>query len=58
MSYNVKKGTRNKGGDRKEFRTFENLEVYRVAREFQKKMYSITRQLPDFDEALSSAASF
>jgi len=50
MSYNVKKGTRNTGGDRKDFRTFENLEVYRVAREFRKKMYGITRQLPDFEK--------
>lgn len=28
------------------FRTFEDLEVYRSAREFRKAMYAVTRQLP------------
>ena len=28
------------------FRTFEDLEVYRVAREFRKAMYAVTRKLP------------
>jgi four helix bundle protein len=28
------------------FRTFEDLEVYRVAREFRKAMYTVTRKLP------------
>jgi four helix bundle protein len=28
------------------FRTFEDLEVYRVAREFRKTMYAVTRKLP------------
>ncbi|MEI9866551.1 MAG: four helix bundle protein [Limisphaerales bacterium] len=28
------------------FRTFEDLEVYRAAREFRKAMYAVTRKLP------------
>ena len=32
------------------FRTFEDLEVYQVAREFRKTMYAVTRQLPDFEK--------
>lgn len=28
------------------FRTFEDLEVYRLARKFRKAMYAVTRQLP------------
>src|SRR5262245_60989786 len=32
--------------DRKRFQTFEDLEVYQVAREFRKSMYSIARRLP------------
>ncbi|MBA4150111.1 MAG: four helix bundle protein [Verrucomicrobia bacterium] len=35
--------------DRK-FQTFEDLEVYRVAREFRKAMYAVTRKLPDFEK--------
>jgi hypothetical protein len=31
-------------------RTFEDLEVYRVARESRKGMYAISRQLPDFEK--------
>lgn len=30
------------------YQTFEDLDVYRVAREFRKAMYAITRRLPDF----------
>jgi four helix bundle protein len=30
----------------KTFRTFEDLEVYRMAREFRKAMYAVTRKLP------------
>jgi four helix bundle protein len=30
----------------KTFRTFEDLEVYRTAREFRKAMYAVTRKLP------------
>jgi four helix bundle protein len=50
MSYNVKKGRQNKETGQKEFRTFEDLEVYQVAREFRKKMYGVTRTLPDFEK--------
>jgi hypothetical protein len=50
MSYNVKKGKQNAGGERNEFRTFEDLEVYQIAREFRKKMYGVVRQLPDFEK--------
>jgi four helix bundle protein len=37
------------------FRTFEDLEVYKVAREFRKAMYAVSRKLPDFEKlALNS----
>lgn len=49
MSYNVKKGIRDTGGERNEFRTFEDLEVYQVAREFRKKMYGVARRLPNVE---------
>src|SRR5438552_18355616 len=49
MSYNVKTEKQNAILERKEFRTFENLEVYQVAREFRKKMYGVTRRLPSFE---------
>ena len=32
------------------FRTFEDLEVYKSAREFRKVMYAVTRSLPDFEK--------
>ena len=32
------------------FRTFENLEVYKKAREFRKRMYGVARRLPDFEK--------
>src|SRR6266404_3281739 len=50
MGYNVKTEKRNEPVGKREFRTFENLEVYQVAREFRKKMYAVTRQLPDFEK--------
>jgi four helix bundle protein len=34
----------------KRFQTFEDLEVYRAAREFRKAMYSVSRQLPGFEK--------
>jgi four helix bundle protein len=49
MGYKVKKGEKIAGGERKEFRMFEDLAVYQVAREFRKKMYGVTRLLPDFE---------
>src|SRR5947207_14174988 len=30
--------------------TFEDLEVYKAAREFRKAMYAMTRRLPDFEK--------
>ena len=32
------------------FRTFEDLEVYQVAREFRKAMYAVTRRLPELEK--------
>ena len=32
------------------FRTFEDLEVYQMAREFRKAMYGVTRRLPSFEK--------
>ncbi len=31
------------------FKTFEDLEVYKKARQFRKAMYAVTRKLPDFE---------
>ena len=50
MSYNVKKGNQSRDDQPDKFRTFEDLEVYQVAREFRKKMYGVTRRLPDFEK--------
>src|SRR6267142_3663985 len=32
------------------FQTFEDLECYKAAREFRKKMYAVNRRLPDFEK--------
>src|SRR6059058_1597992 len=50
MSYNVKSGKQRADDGADKFRTFEDLEVYQLAREFRKKMYAVTRQLPDFEK--------
>jgi four helix bundle protein len=50
MSYNVKKGQQDMNRDGNEFRTFEDLEVYKSAREFRKKMYGAARWLPDLEK--------
>ncbi len=34
----------------KRFRTFEDLEAYKAAREFRKAMYAVGRRLPDFEK--------
>lgn len=34
----------------KKFQTFEDLEVYKAARSFRKKMYALARTLPDFEK--------
>ena len=33
-----------------EFKTFEDLEVYKMAREFRKKMYKIAKELPEIEK--------
>jgi four helix bundle protein len=55
MSYKVTKeasGAPGRSGNREEkaFQTFEDLEVYRVSREFRKAMYGAARRLPDFEK--------
>src|SRR5215467_7252075 len=35
---------------RKRFQTFEDLECYKLAREFRRSMYAVTRRLPDFEK--------
>src|ERR1700741_4112038 len=32
------------------FRTFEELEVYKVSREFRKALYGVARRLPNFEK--------
>jgi four helix bundle protein len=32
------------------FRTFEDMEVHKVSREFRKAMYAVARRLPDFEK--------
>jgi four helix bundle protein len=36
--------------EKSQFRTFEQLGVYTAAREFRKKMYAVSRRLPDFEQ--------
>ena len=45
MSYNVTKGE----ALTPKFQTFEDLDVYKTAREFRKAMYAVNRRLPDFE---------
>ena len=33
-----------------EYRTFEDLDTYKVAREFRKKMYNLARELPESEK--------
>ena len=46
MSYNVTKAE----ASPEKFQTFEDLEVYKAAREFRKAKYVVTRRLPDFEK--------
>jgi len=39
-----------KGQNAETFRTFEDLEVYKKAREFRKRMYVVAKRLPDFEK--------
>ncbi len=50
MSYKVTKGNNASSTSVKKFQTFEDLEVYKVAREFRKAMYAVTRRLPDLEK--------
>jgi four helix bundle protein len=54
MSYKVTKGKRpndqSESAAKSGFQTFEDLEVYQMAREFRKAMYAVTRRLPDFEK--------
>src|SRR5438477_1247391 len=50
MSYKVKTGKQSRDGQQDKVRTFEDLEVYKAAREFRKAMYAINRRLPDFEK--------
>jgi len=36
--------------DQKKYKTFEDLELYQIAREFRKIMYEVNRQLPSFEK--------
>src|SRR2546421_11533558 len=47
--YNVQ-SSGNQPRQAKRFQTFEDLEVYQVAREFRKAMYAVSRRLPDFEK--------
>ena len=47
MSYNV---TKAEEASPEKFQTFEDLDVYKAAREFRKAMYAVTRRLPDFEK--------
>ena len=46
MSYKV---TKERASSDK-FQTFEDLEVYKIARQFRKTMYAVNRRLPDFEK--------
>jgi len=50
MGYNVKKGKEQVTPDGSEFWTFEDLEVYKAAGKFRKKMYGVARRLPDVEK--------
>ena len=50
MSYKVTKGNNASSTSVEKFQTFEDLEVYKVAREFRKAMYAVTRRLPDLEK--------
>src|SRR5262249_10862167 len=50
MSYKVTKGSRVTSPAPHKFQTFEDLEVYKAAREFRKTMYAVSRCLPDLEK--------
>jgi|SRR5262245_49754021 len=50
MGYKVTKGNGPTPTTANTFQTFEDLEVYKVTREFRKAMYAVSRCLPDFEK--------
>ena len=50
MSYNVKTANTSSGDGRDKFQTFEDLDVYKAAREFRKAMHVVSRCLPEFEK--------
>jgi four helix bundle protein len=50
MSYKVTKDDDDADAAKRQFQTFEDLEVCQVAREFRKAMYAVNRRLPDFEK--------
>jgi len=50
MSYKVTKRNNASPTSVEKFQTFEDLEVYKAAREFRKAMYAVGRRLPDFEK--------
>ena len=50
MGYNVTRGKGPTPTTANTFQTFEDLEVYKAAREFRKAMYAVSRCLPDFEK--------
>jgi len=50
MGYKVTKVNGPAPTTAKAFQTFEDLEVYKAAREFRKAMYAVSRSLPDLEK--------
>ena len=50
MGYKVTKGNGPTPTTANTFQTFEDLEVYKAAREFRKAMYAVSRCLPDLEK--------
>ena len=50
MGYKVTKGNGPTPTTANTFQTFEDLEVYKAAREFRKAMYAVSRCPPDFEK--------
>ena len=50
MDYKVTRANSPEPMIAKRFQTFEDLEVYKAAREFRKAMYAVSRYLPDLEK--------
>jgi four helix bundle protein len=50
MSYKVTRKSHSEEPTARKFQTFEDLDVYKAAREFRKAMYAVARRLPDFEK--------